>query len=123
MMWRGWMIRTYRALTNINPGFAETAMLHALRITIPKAQAKADEQVLRRQEEISHTLAAIPGVSSVGISSKIPMTGGGWHDPIFIEDRTYAEGQLPPLRGFKFISPEYLGRSEERRVGKEGKTR
>ena len=105
----GLMIRTFRALTNVNPGFAEPAALQTFRISILKSQAKGDEQVVRRQEEISHRLAAIPGVSSVGISSKIPMTGGGWHDPIFIEDRTYAEGQLPPLRGFKFISPEYLG--------------
>jgi predicted permease len=37
------------------------------------------------------------------------MTYGGWHDPIFIENHTYAEGELPPLRAFRFISPEYLG--------------
>ncbi len=36
------------------------------------------------------------------------MTSGGWHDPIFIENHTYTEGELPPLRSFRFISPEYL---------------
>ncbi len=56
-----------------------------------------------------HRLDAIPGVASVSISSKVPMTGQGWHDPIFIENHTYAEGELPPLRSFRFISPEYLG--------------
>ncbi len=105
----GLMIRTFRALTNVNPGFSGPAALQTFRISILKAHAKEDEQVVRMQEEISHRLAAIPGVTSVGISSKLPMTGGGWHDPIFLEDRTYAEGQLPPLRAFKFISPEYLG--------------
>src|SRR5713101_1524632 len=105
----GLMIRTFRTLTSVNPGFYGAASLQTFRISIPKAQAKEDEQVVRMQEEISHRLAAIPGVTSVGISSKLPMTGGGWHDPIFLEDRTYAEGQLPPLRAFKFISPEYLG--------------
>ena len=54
-------------------------------------------------------LAEIPGVSSVGISSKLPMTGQGWTDPIFLEGRSYAEGQLPPLRRFKFVSPGFLG--------------
>jgi predicted permease len=105
----GLMIRTFRALTNVNPGFAGSAALQTFRISIPGALVKENEQVVRTQEEILHRLAAIPGVSSVGISSKIPMTGGGWHDPIFIENHTYAEGELPPLRAFRFISPEYLG--------------
>src|SRR2546426_94683 len=105
----GLMIRTFRALTNVNPGFSGPAALQTFRISILKSHAKEDEQVVRAQEEIMQKLAAIPGVSSVGISSKLPMTGGGWHDPIFLEDRTYAGGQLPPLRAFKFISPGYFG--------------
>jgi predicted permease len=104
----GLMIRTFRALTNVNPGFAAPATLQTLRISIVSAQAKEDEKVVRLEEEISRRLAAIPGVSSVGISSKIPMTGQGWTDPVFLEGRTYAEGQLPPLRRFKFVSPGYF---------------
>jgi len=105
----GLMIRTFRALTNVNPGFAAPADLQTFRISIVSALAKEDERVVRMEEEISHRLAAIPGVTSVGITSKIPMTGGGWHDPVFVENRTYAEGELPALRAFKFISPGYLG--------------
>jgi predicted permease len=105
----GLMIRTFRALTNVNPGFVGPATLQTFRISIVNAQAKEDEKVVRMEEEISHKLAEIPGVSSVGISSKLPMTGQGWTDPVFLEGRTYAEGQLPPLRRFKFISPGYFG--------------
>jgi predicted permease len=105
----GLMIRTFRALTNVNPGFVGPAALQTFRISIVTAQAKEDEKVVRMEEEISHRLAAIPGVSSVGISSKLPMTGQGWTDPVFLEGRTYAEGQLPPLRRFKFVSPGFLG--------------
>jgi len=105
----GLMIRTFRALTNVSPGFVRPAALETFRISIVSAQAKEDEKVVRMQEEILHRLAAIPGVSSVGISSKVPMTGQGWSDPVFVENQTYAEGQLPPLRHFKFVSPGYLG--------------
>ena len=105
----GLMIRTFRALTNVHPGFAGPSALQTFRISIPGALVKENEQVVRIQEEMLHRLAAIPEVSSVGITSKIPMTGGGWHDAIFLEDRPYAEGQLPPLRAFKFISPGYFG--------------
>src|SRR5713226_5312446 len=105
----GLMIRTFRALTNVNPCFSAPASLQTVRVSIVKALAKEDENVMRMEEEIARRLAAIPGVSSVGITSKIPMTGQGWSDPVFVENQTYGEGQLPPLRRFKFVSPEYFG--------------
>src|SRR6202165_3732660 len=105
----GLMIRTFGALTNVNPGFVGPAALQTFRISIVSAQAKEDEKVVRMEEEISHRLAMIPGVSAVGINSKLPHTGQSWTDPVFLEERTYAEGQLPPLRRFKFVSPGYLG--------------
>jgi predicted permease len=105
----GLMIRTFRALTRVNPGFTGAASIETFRISIPGTLLKEDEKVVRTQEEILHKLAAIPGVGSVGIISSPPMSGGGWHDPIFVENHTYAEGELPPLRTFRFVSPEYLG--------------
>src|SRR5436190_169761 len=104
----GLMIRTFRALTNVNPGFFGPASLQTFRISIPSTMVKENEQVVRTEEEILHRLAAIPGVGSAGIVSVLPMTFRGWHDPVFIENRTYAEGELPPLRTFRFVSPEYL---------------
>jgi predicted permease len=104
----GLMIRTFRALTNVNPGFSGPASLQTFRISIPHTMVKEDEQVVRTQEEILNRLSAIPGVRSVGIISMLPMTNGGWHDPVFIENHAYAEGELPPLRTFRFVSPEYL---------------
>src|SRR6267378_2581032 len=97
-----------RALTHVNPGFSGPATLQTFRISIPSTLVKENEQVVRTQEEILHRLAAIPGVGPVGIISNVPMSFGGWHDPIFVENHTYAEGQLPPLRTFRFISQEYL---------------
>jgi len=105
----GLMIRTFRALTNVNPGFAAPAELQTFRVSIVSALAKEDDKAVRMEEEIARRLATIPGVSSVGITSKIPMTGQGWSDPVFVENQTYGEGQLPPLRRLKFISPGYLG--------------
>jgi len=36
------------------------------------------------------------------------MSGQGWHDPLFAEDRTYKESEVPPLRFFKVVSPGYM---------------
>jgi predicted permease len=104
----GLMIRTFRALTKVNPGFSGPAELQTFRISIPETHVKEADRAIRTEEEILHKLEAIPGVSSVSIGTKLPMNGFGWHDPILIEGRTYAEGEFPPIRLFKFVSPGFL---------------
>jgi predicted permease len=104
----GLMIRTFRALTKVNPGFSGAAELQTFRISIPETHVKEAEPVVRMEEAILHKLEAIPGVSSVSIGTRLPMDGDGWHDPILIQGRTYAEGEFPPLRLFKFVSPGFL---------------
>jgi predicted permease len=66
------------------------------------------ERVVRVQEDIVRQLAAIPGVTSVGLSNRVPMDGGGSFDPLYVKGRSYAEGQLPPVRQFKHITPALL---------------
>src|SRR6202050_5569671 len=104
----GLMIRTFRALTHVDPGFNSPAALQTFRIYIPESQVKEPERVIRMEQAISDKLAAIPGVSSVGFSTKIPMDGNGNFDPVFAEDHVYAEGQLPPVRQFKHVTPGFL---------------
>ena len=104
----GLMIRTFRAMTKVDPGFSRAAELQTFRISIPEAQIKDAEPVIRMEEEILHKVEAVPGVSSVALATAIPMDNSGWHDPIFVEGRTYTEGELPPLRAFKFVSPGFL---------------
>jgi predicted permease len=104
----GLMFRTFRALTKVNPGFVRPNQLQTFRIAIPDTQVKEPERAVRMEEEVSHRIETIPGVLSASISTVIPMSGGGWHDPIFVEGHTYSEGQLPPLSRFKFVSPGFL---------------
>jgi predicted permease len=105
----GLMFRTFRALTKVNPGFVRPSELQTFRISIPDTQVKEPERVVRMEEEVLHRIETIPGVFSVSITTLIPMSGGGWHDPVFVEGHTYSEGQLPPLSRFKFVSPGFLG--------------
>jgi predicted permease len=104
----GLMIRTFRALTSVQPGFSNPGEIQTFRISIPETEVKEREAVVRMEEELLHKSEAIPGVSSVGIGTKIPMDDNGSFDPVFAEDHPYAEGELPPVRRFKFISPGFL---------------
>ena len=104
----GLMIRTFSALTKVNPGFARAAELQTFRISIPETQIKEPEKVARTEKEILHKIEAIPGVESVAISTRIPMDDSGTMDPIYVEGRNIPEGQLPPIRQFHYVSPGVL---------------
>jgi len=103
----GLMIRTFRALTHVNPGFnqAEAAHLQTFRIAVPDVQVKDNESVVRMYEAMLAKISAIPGVTSVSIATSLPMDGNDNNDLVYAQDQTYAEGQIPPLRRFKFVTP------------------
>jgi len=104
----GLMIRTFRVLTHINPGFVGPAELQTFRIAIPSSDVPEDAGVPRIEQQIQDKLAGIPGVSSVGFSSAVPMDGDNRLDNVYVSDHIYKEGTLPPLRHLVFISPGYL---------------
>jgi putative ABC transport system permease protein len=104
----GLMIRTFQTLKHVQPGFTEPEQVQTLRISIPESQVKDEVQVARQEQAIMEKIAAIPGVSSVAVTSLIPMTNSGWQDGLFAEDHPYNESQIPPLRHFKFNSPGLL---------------
>jgi MacB-like protein/KAP-like P-loop domain-containing protein len=66
------------------------------------------ERVVRMQNDILDRIAAVPGVASVAMTNSVPMDGIGGANPIFFEGQTYKEGEMPPIRKFKFIGPDYF---------------
>jgi len=104
----GLMIRTFQALRDVHPGFTRPGEVQTFRVSIPDSQIKNAEAVARMHQSILDKLAAVPGVTSVALTSTVTMSGNGWHDPLFAQDRTYSESQIPPLRLFKMVSPGYM---------------
>jgi predicted permease len=106
----GLMVRTFHAMANVSAGFAEPATIENFRIYVPETTIpdKEAERVLRMQQAIADKLGSIPGVSSVAFSSAIPMDNYDSNDLVFAQDRTYHEGEIPPIRRFIFISPNYF---------------
>lgn len=104
----GLMTRTFIALTRVQPGFSTPEEIQAFWITLPKSEVADDQNVPRKFEEILRKLEAVPGVSSVALSSSIPLDGNGSFDPVFAEDHTYRPGELAAMRRFKWISPGFL---------------
>jgi predicted permease len=101
----GLMIRTFRAMNHVNPGFTAAAEVQGFRIYVPESDVKDPERVIRNDEEMLHKIQTVPGVTSVALTTGMPMDGNSNNDPIYAKDHAYREGELPKLRRFKYISP------------------
>ncbi len=104
----GLMIRTFQALRNVQPGFTQPEQIQLMHIAIPEEQVKEPERVMRMEQQMMDKLAAIPGVTSVAFASSAPLEGFNSNDVLYVEDKNYAEGQIPPIRRYRFITPGFL---------------
>src|SRR5205085_3039346 len=103
----GLMVRTALALRQVDLGFSGAADLQTVRIDIPETEVKEPKRVARMEEEILRNIESIPGVSKAALINSIPMDGGS-NDPVYAEGWS-VQGNTPPIRRFKFISPGYIG--------------
>ena len=69
----GLILRTFRALSRTDPGFARPAELQTFRIATPPIDVPDPAGVTRRQQGIQEKLAAIPGVSAAAFASSVPL--------------------------------------------------
>jgi hypothetical protein len=77
-------------------------------MAIPRLLMPKPEKVARLTTEIQEKLGALPGVTSVGFASAVPMDNSSpdW-DGSFAEGHTFA-GSYPPMRTFRFAGPEFF---------------
>jgi predicted permease len=106
----GLMIRTFRALTRVSPGFSDPNTIASFDIFIPTSQVPDTNRidVLRMQQAIVNQLATVPGVSSVAISTSLPMLPNPSLDSLYASDHAYKDGDMPPLSVEKFVSPGFF---------------
>jgi predicted permease len=104
----GLMIRTFQALSRVDPGFANPDEVQVARIAIPQAQAPDAEVTARMFHEILERIEALPGVESVAFGSALPMEGGVITSATWTDTAALSPDQVPPQRRTKFVSPGFL---------------
>jgi predicted permease len=102
------MIRTFARMRSVDPGFADSAHLQMLRISIPESLVQDPTMVTRTENAILDKLAALPGVQGAGFASAAPMEGiePNW-DQMTVEGKSY-DHENPPLRLFNSVSPGWF---------------
>ena len=105
----GLMIRTFRELARVNPGFTRPDAIQTMRVTIPPSSQPDPELTVRRQEAILEGIAALHGVESAAYASELPMQfGDGWMDLLVTQGGGMSRGELPQNRSFHLVSPGYF---------------
>ena len=105
----GLMIRTFLELRAVDPGITHPGQIQTVRTSIPSSLVREPERVVRQQNDILDNLAALPGVNSVAFASEMPLDGtvGDW-DVILLEGQTFDAGAIPPVRIFRYASPDFF---------------
>ena len=103
----GLMIRTFVALSRVDPGFVKGSDVLTLDIAAGRRGIDA-EPLTRRHEALVNAIAQLPGVRSVGLTSALTLSGDGMSNPMLVEDHPQPEGQAVISRRMKWISPGYF---------------
>ncbi len=105
----GLMIRSFQALRNVDPGFRNPEEVLLVRLNLLAADVSEPEAVAQTHRQLAERIAKIPGVTDVGVTSSATMDGWDSNDPIFVEGFPVPEGQIPPIRRFKWVGQDYFG--------------
>jgi putative ABC transport system permease protein len=103
----GLMIRSFWKLQNVDPGF-DTRNALTMSLVLSWVRYSEPHQVLAFVDRALEQIRAVPGVVSVGITTKVPLTGGGSTQPFSIEGRPAGAVAEQAMAQTRYISPDYF---------------
>ena len=94
----GLLVRTFQRLNEVRPGF-DAANVQTFWLALPSARYANDSLVAGFWSTLTDRVAALPGVRSVGISSRLPLLPFGLNqNPFYAEDDPTSVSKIPPLQ-------------------------
>lgn len=94
----GLLLRTFQRLNAVRPGF-DAANVQTFWLSLPSARYASDSVVVRFWSTLTDRVAALPGVRSVGLSSRLPLLPFGMNqNPFYAEDDPTSASKIPPLQ-------------------------
>jgi len=103
----GLMIRSFWKLQNVDPGF-DTSNTLTMSLVLNWIRYSEPHQRLSFADRTIEQIRAVPGVVSVGITTRVPLTGGGSTQPFTVEGRPAAAISEQPMAQTRYISPDYF---------------
>jgi putative ABC transport system permease protein len=103
----GLLIKSFLRLQEVHPGFVRENVLTA-GIALPQAKYDTPEKLNAFYAQVQERVAAIPGVTSVGLVNPLPFTGANNQGSYQIDGYTPPAGQPQPHAQIRNASPGYL---------------
>jgi len=104
----GLLLRTFKALHAVRPGF-DAANVETFWLSLPGARYKTDTAKVTFYSQLRDRVAALPGVRSVGLTSRLPLMSRGMNsDPFYVEGDLSASKKIPPLQIYATVDGGYF---------------
>jgi putative ABC transport system permease protein len=103
----GLMVKSFRRLQEIDPGFEPTKLL-TTRLVLSEAKYKKLAQGQTFFETLFDRVRSHPEVKSIGAINLLPFGGGGGDRSFLIEGQVLANGDPGPDEQVRFITPGYF---------------
>lgn len=105
----GLMMRSFRALRAVEPGFVQPEQVLTLRLQLPRADVPEQIEAIPITQQILAGIGQIPGVTSVGATSSITMERRSNNNVLHVEELPVPAGSDPPHCYYKGIAGDYFG--------------
>jgi predicted permease len=102
----GLLIRSLRMLRGVNPGFDPDHVI-TMFLSIPSTKFTTPQRQISFYDRVLQRVRALPSVQSDGVIDALPLTGGGSHQPVQIEERPVQAMADQPEVDVRVISPGY----------------
>ena len=103
----GLMVRSFQQLRSVDPGFGAEGVM-TFRLSPPPSKYPGGDATARFYDQLIERLEAIPGASSAGGITNLPLTGGGAILTTQIDDFPTPEGEFPPTFLIRRATPGYF---------------
>lgn len=104
----GLLLKSFRAISEVNPGFSGGSDVLTFRVAIPETVIASDAEAALRVQEIAERIAGLAGVESVSAATSLPLSTHVVQDPLLVEDVAWTGEDVPPVYRFKWILPDYF---------------
>ena len=104
----GLLLRTYSRLNAVTLGFGPRNVV-TLWLSAPRARYPTSAAITRFHAQLTERVAALPGVRSVGLTSRLPLEQEGMNaNPYYAEGDASSASKIPPLQIFTTVDDGYF---------------
>jgi predicted permease len=104
----GLLMRSFARLSAVRPGFNPDGVA-TMWVSVTAQRYPTSESVVQFYAELARRAAQLPGIESVGLTSKVPLIADGMNqNPFYIEGDASTDTKIPPLNVYVTVDSGYF---------------